>query len=73
MFRDFDGGNPQQWALSGSFLGIGSLVFSETLYGVRIPYGDVHDRARFFFERPSSSKNNQKLSKMAQEWGFWPF
>ena len=30
--------------LYGSFLGIGSLVFSETVYVVRAPYGDVHDR-----------------------------
>ena len=33
--------------LSGSFLGIGSLVFSESLDGVRGPCGVVHDRARF--------------------------
>ena len=32
---------------SGSFLGIGSLVFSETEHGVRGPCV-VRDRARFF-------------------------
>ena len=31
-----------------SFLGIGSLVFSETQYGVRGPCVVVLDRARFF-------------------------
>ena len=36
--------------LSGSFLGIDSLAFSETLHGVRGPYVDVRDRARFFLE-----------------------
>ena len=30
--------------LSGGFLGISPLVFSETLYGARGPYGDVRDR-----------------------------
>ena len=46
--------------LSGSFLGIGSLVFSETLYGVRGPYEDVRDRAWFFFGKNSSGKYGQK-------------
>ena len=31
-----------------SFIGIGSLVFSETFCGVRYPYGDVRDRTRIF-------------------------
>ena len=35
--------------LSRSFLGIGSLVFSETQYGVRGLCVVVHDSARFFF------------------------
>ena len=30
--------------ICGSFLGIGSLVFYETLYDVRSPYGDVHEK-----------------------------
>lgn len=30
--------------LSGGFLGISPLLFSETLYGARGPYGDVRDR-----------------------------
>ena len=34
--------------LSGCILGIGSLVFSETLYGVRDQYGGVRDRAQCF-------------------------
>ena len=34
--------------LSGGFLGIGSLVFSGTQYGVRSPCGVVHDKAWFY-------------------------
>ena len=36
---------------SRSFLGIGSLVFSETQHGVRGLCGFVRDRARFFEEK----------------------
>ena len=46
-----------------SFLGIGSLVFSETLYGVRDLYGDVQDRGQFFWKNPlpvKMTKNGQK-------------
>ena len=49
--------------VSGSFLGIGSLVFSETLYGIRGPYGDVLNRARFFLEKSPFGKNDQKWRK----------
>ena len=50
--------------LSGSFLGIGSLVFSETQHGVRGPCVVVRDGARF------SEKNlfAQKVGKMGQKW-----
>ena len=48
-----------------SFLGIGSLVFSETLYGVRDPYGDLQD-----LEKSPPSKNDQKWSKMPLKWFF---
>ena len=34
--------------LSGCFLGIGSLDFSEFWHGARNPYEVVHDRARVF-------------------------
>ena len=52
--------------LSGSFLGIGSLVYSETLYGVRGPYGDVRDKARPFCKilPAKMTKNYQKWSKI---------
>ena len=48
--------------LSGILRGIGSLTFSET-YDVRA-YGDVHDRARFFWKNPppvKMTKNGPKL------------
>ena len=48
--------------LSGCILGIGSLVFSETLYGVRDQYGGVRD-STMFLERCPSGKNGQKLPK----------
>ena len=47
--------------LLGSFLGIGSLVSSETLYGVRGPYGDVHDRSYFVWKKPKVVKNAPKI------------
>ena len=34
--------------LSGSYLGISSLVFYGTQHGVKTPCGLVHDRAGFF-------------------------
>ena len=55
--------------LSGRFRGIDQLVFSETLYGVKVPYGDVRERADFFGKIPFK----QKWSKMAQNLGFWTF
>ena len=59
--------------LSGSFLGIGSLIFSETLYGVRGPYGDLCDRAQCFWKNPllaKITKNGQKLPKNG-DFGFF--
>ena len=46
--------------LSRCFLGIGSLVFSETQHGIRGPCVVVRDRARFF--------ENKFFS---QKWGKW--
>ena len=46
---------------SDSFLGIGYLVFSETLHGSRGPC-----RSWIFFEKSRSGKNGQKWSKMAR-------
>ena len=58
--------------LSGSFLGTGSLVFTETLYVVRGPYRDVHDRTQFFFEKnPLPAKVTKNGLKMAQKLVFW--
>ena len=51
------------FCLSVSFLGIGSLVFSETYHGVRDSYIVVCDRAGFFGKKPSSVKNDEKWSK----------
>ena len=56
--------------LSISFLGIGSLVLSETQLDVRSPYIIVCDRARFFWKKTPSGKNDQKWLKMAQKHGF---
>ena len=58
--------------LSVSFLKIGSLVFSETLHGVRGPYIVVCDRGRFW-KKSSLGKNDQKWSKMTQKHGFLTF
>ena len=48
---------------SGTFLGIGSLVFSETRHGVRGPCGDALDRARFFGGEncPKNGENGLKM------------
>ena len=43
---------------SVSFLGNGSLVFSENQDGVRGPYIVVCDRARFFWKKSPSGKND---------------
>ena len=56
--------------LSGSFLGISLLFFSETLYDVKGPYGNMVERARFFLEKSPSSKNNQIWSKYGPKLGF---
>ena len=52
---------------SDSFLGIGYLVFSETLHGSRGPCRScVHAGVGYFFEKSRSCKNDQKWSKMAR-------
>ena len=50
----------------GSFLGIGSLVFSETQHSVRWPCLVVRDRAGFFLKNLFA----QKMGKMGQKQGF---
>ena len=52
--------------LSGSFLGIGPLVFSETQDGVRGSCLVVHDRAGFF----KKSLFTPRMGKMSQKQGF---
>ena len=52
-----------------SFLGIGSLVFSETWHNVRGPYIVVCDRARFFGKNP----HQVKVVKNGPKHGFWTF
>ena len=47
-------------ALLSSFLGIGSLDFSETQHGVRCPYGVVRDRAAYLGKH-----------SLSQKWGEW--
>ena len=55
---------------SRSFLGIGSLVFSETQHGVRGLCGFVRDRARFFEEK-KIVPNMVKLGLNGPETGFF--
>ena len=50
--------------LSNSFLRNGSLVFPETLHGVRGTYGDVCDIAEFFSEKSPSGE----MTKNSQKW-----
>ena len=52
---------------SGSFLVIGSLVFSETQHGFRGPYGVVRDSQ--IFEENYLTKNGEKFPKI----GFFEF
>ena len=52
---------PMKQGLSVSFLGIGSLVFSETQHGFRGPYIVVCD-SRIFWKKSPSGKNDQKLA-----------
>ena len=59
---------PPSLLLSGSFLGIGSLVFSETQHDVRGPCV-VRDRVAFFEKNIFS----QKMGKMGQKTGFFEF
>ena len=54
----------QSFRLSASFLRIGSLVFSETQYGVRGPYIITCDRARHFVKNP----HRAKMTKNVQKW-----
>ena len=53
--------------LSGSFLGIGSLVFSHTQHGARGPYDVVFDRAEFFEKKYFSSKYGKSMTKIGQK------
>ena len=69
---------------SSTFLGIGSLlVFPETLYGVRVPYGDVCDSLIFLKKSQKWSQNGmfgllRKISSLVLsgngvEWKYlWP-
>ena len=50
----------------GTFLEIGSLVFSETQFGVRGPYLVVRYRAGFFLKNLFAPK----MGKMGQKQGF---
>ena len=50
--------------LSLNFLGIGSLVFSETYHGVRGPYIFVCDRAGY----SGKSSHRVKMTKNGQKW-----
>ena len=51
--------------LSGCFLGIGSLGFSEFWHGARNPYLTVHDRTTFF------SSHFRDLQKLKADQKFW--
>ena len=53
--------------LSGRFLGIGSLVFSETQHDVRSPCGVLHDKARFFLKKVLPPK----WGKLTKNRVFW--
>ena len=55
--------------LSGGFLGIDSLVFSDTQHGARGPCVIVRGRARFF-EKIFLSKKWGKWTKNGKKWGF---
>ena len=52
------------FCLSVSFLGIGSLVFSETQHSVMGSYKVVCDRVRFF----EKNLNRAKMTKNGQKW-----
>ena len=52
---------------SGSFLGIGSLVFPETQHGVRGACGVASDRAGFLGEKNFCPKNGENVSKIGQK------
>ena len=56
--------------LSGSFLGIDSLIFSETQHGVRGPCVVVHDRVGFVKKNFFCPKNGENGLKTGQKWGF---
>ena len=59
--------------LSISFLGIGSLVFSETQHGVRGPYIVVCDRAGFFGKNLHPTKKTKNGQKWPQNMVFGLF
>ena len=50
--------------LSGSFLGTSLLFFSENIFDVKGPYGDVVERARYFWTNPLPAK----ITKYGQKW-----
>ena len=56
--------------LSGSFLGIGSLVFSEIQRGVRSLCVAVCDRAGFFLDFFLTKSFAPKIGQMGQKQGF---
>ena len=55
-----------------SFLGIGSLFFSETQHAVRDPSTVICD-SWIFWKTSLSGENDQKWSKMTPKQGFWTF
>ena len=60
---------PPSVLLSGHFLGIGSLVFSETQHGVRGPCVVVRERARMF-EKHFFAQNMGKMGQKSAKIGF---
>ena len=59
--------------LSGNFLRIVSLVFSETLYGVRGSIWRCAWQRPIFSKKSPFGKNDQQCSKMTQSYSFWVF
>lgn len=54
------------WTYSGSFLGIGPLVFFKTWHGVRGPYGV------YAWQNPIFFRKNSLWVKMAKDGWKWP-
>ena len=61
------------FCLSVSFLRIGSLVFSETQHGVRVPCIVTCDRAGFYGKNPHRTKMTKNGQKGPQNWVFGLF